>query len=247
MSQKAVTILIGLMELALLAFTASRTLDLLQQLLPANQAIFAWLGLVAFDGGLVGWSLFFSYGARGAYQRAITVIMVVVSLVAIGISVIADLIISASAKGIVDAMPEQGRMAVLVAVGGIVFLNVAAFFLTFITEPERLRQMAIESAKDKIHAKTLQQIALKADTHAPAMADELSEQWVSEAYAQMGLTRRATRPQVGAPPPSSAHPAPLLPDLDHHNVYTGEFRAVTADDLKTGSEGSQNGHATFRP
>src|SRR5215472_9499752 len=99
------------MSLILLAFTGSRTLDLLQTLLPAGQGIFAWLGLVAFDGGLVGWELFFAYGARGAHQCAISLLMVVISLVAIGISTIADLYLSAAARGIVDAMGEQQRLA----------------------------------------------------------------------------------------------------------------------------------------
>ncbi len=232
MSQRATSILIGLMELALLAFTASRTLDLLQQLLPQSQSIFAFLGLVAFDGGLVGWSLYFVYGARGSYQRAITLLMIVVSLVAIGISVIADLIISASDRGLVDAMPEQARLAVLVAVGVIVFVNVAAFFLAFITEPERLRQMAVESAKDKIHARSLALISEKAAQIAPDIAAQQAEAWVEDTYAQMGLKRRIA-------PLSERAPAPALPG----EQITGEWRAITPADL--GSEVGRNGHSTF--
>lgn len=49
---RAFTILIvAIMSLVLLVFTASRTLDLLQLFLPAGQAVFAYLALVAFDGG----------------------------------------------------------------------------------------------------------------------------------------------------------------------------------------------------
>ncbi len=266
MSQRATSILIGLMELALLAFTGSRTLDLLQQLLPANQSIFAYLGLVAFDGGLVGWSLFFVYGAHGSYQRAISLLMIVVSLVAIGISVIADLIISASDRGLVDAMPEQGRLAVLIAVGVIVFVNVAAFFLAFITEPDRLRAMAVESAKDKIHARSLALISQKAEAIAPDMAEQLSEQWVEQTYVQMGLKRNA--PPVRAPMPLMP-PRPLTVNVDDLRerltkleAITGEFRALTPEDVKKPvpqvaplvipnslnleSEGNGNGHRPFR-
>ena len=178
MPQKASSILIGLMELALLAFTASRTLDLLQQILPPSQGIFAFLALVAFDGGLVGWSLFLVYGARGGTQRAIALLMVVLSLAAIGISVVADLLISASARGLVDALPEQGRLAVLVAVGLVVFLNVAAFFLSFISDPDRAKMLATESAKDVITAETLRQIKGAAPGMAAEIAPELTRQWV---------------------------------------------------------------------
>src|SRR5690348_15082760 len=144
MAKSLTFILVALMALALMLFTASRTLDLLQVLLPANQSVFAFLGLVAFDGGLLGWSLWFAYGARGQYQRAIALLMVILSLIAIGISTIADLMISASAKGLVNALSEQQRLAILLAVGAIVFINVAAFFLTHITDPDRLRAMANE-------------------------------------------------------------------------------------------------------
>ena len=60
MPKQLTSMLVLGMSLILLAFTGSRTLDLLQTLLPAGQGVFAWLGLVAFDGGLVGWELFFA-------------------------------------------------------------------------------------------------------------------------------------------------------------------------------------------
>ncbi len=210
MAKSLTFILVALMALALMLFTASRTLDLLQLLLPANQSVFAYLGLVAFDGGLLGWSMFFAYGARGAYQRAIALLMVIMSLIAIGVSTIADLMLSASAKGLVDALSEQQRLAILLAVGAIVFINVAAFFLTHITEPDRLRHMAVEGARDKIQARTLQLISQKADVHANDMADQLSEQWVSEAYAQLGLSKRVQPPAIAVPVINAA-PATSMP------------------------------------
>jgi hypothetical protein len=211
MAKSLTFILVALMALALMLFTASRTLDLLQLLLPSNQSVFAFLGLVAFDGGLLGWSMFFAYGARGAYQRAIALLMVIISLLAIGISVIADLMISASAKGLVTSLSEQQRLAILLAVGAIVFINVAAFFLTHITDPDRLRHMAVEGARDKIQARTLQLISQKADVHANDMADQLSEQWVSEAYAQLGLSKRTQLPVIAAPVVNAVPIAPAAP------------------------------------
>src|SRR5215472_4971260 len=210
MSKQATFIVLALMSLLLLAFTGSRTLDLLQTLLPSSQGVFAWLGLVAFDGGLLGWSLFFSYGARGQYQRAIALLMVIISLVAIGVSTIADLYLSAAAKGIVDAMSEQQRLAVLLAVGGIVFVNVAAFFLTHITDPERLRAMAVENANDQIHAEALRQINKAAPLVAAQIGPAKAEQWVAETLQQYmpGTKHVIERWQPSEPASKAALPVP---------------------------------------
>src|SRR5579862_2152421 len=110
--------------------------------------------------------------------------MVIISLVAIGISTIADLYLSAAAKGLVDALSEQQRLAVLLAVGGIVFVNVAAFFLTHITDPERLRAMAVENANDQIHAEALRQINKAAPLVAAKIGPAMAEKWVAETMQQ---------------------------------------------------------------
>ena len=183
---RAFTIIgIAIMSLALLVFTASRTLDLLQTFLPAGQqAVFAWLGLVAFDGGLMGWSFFFAHGARGQWQRAIALLMVITSLIAVGVSSIADLYIASAAKGLVVGLPETVRIAVLLFVGLVVFANVAAFFLVHITEPAQMKAMAAESARDVIEAETLKQINAVAPQMAARIAPELAEQWARETWTK---------------------------------------------------------------
>jgi hypothetical protein len=51
MKQKIALTLLTLMGLALLGYTALRTLDLIQLTLPADQQAIGYLALVAFDGG----------------------------------------------------------------------------------------------------------------------------------------------------------------------------------------------------
>lgn len=186
MAKTATFIMILVMSLILLVFTASRTLDLLQTFLPGGQQqAFAYLGLVAFDGGLLGWSLFFTYGARGQYQRAIALIMIVVSLLAVGVSTIADLYLNASNKGLLASLNDGQRLSILLVVGLVIVLNITAFFLTHITEPERLRTMATESAKDLIHAETLKQIHAAAPIVASEVAPQLTREWVQATVREM--------------------------------------------------------------
>jgi hypothetical protein len=220
MARTLTFIVVLLMSLVLLVFTASRTLDLLQTFLPSGQqSAFAYLGLVAFDGGLVGWSLFFAYGARGQYQRAIALLMVVVSLAAVGISTIADLYLGASSKGLLSTLGEGQRLAVLLICGGVIVANIIAFFLVHISEPERLRAMATESARDTIQAETLRQIQKAAPQVAAEIAPELARQWVEETYRAM----------LGSAAP--ARPASPL-----------ALPKVTAE-----SEAASNGNGTFHP
>ena len=180
MTQRLTYIVVAIMGLVLLVFTASRTLDLLQTFLPTGQqSVFAYFGLVAFDGGLLGWSLFFAHGARGQYQRAFALLMVIMSLLAVGVSTIADLYLNASAKGILTQLSEGQRLAILLVVGGVIVANIVAFFLVHITEPDRLRAMATENAKDMIHAETLRQIQRAAPIVASEVAPELTKRWVT--------------------------------------------------------------------
>lgn len=86
MAKRTTYIFILILSVALLGFTASRTIDLLALFLPVGQAFWAWLGLAAFDIGLLGWTLFFAHGARGSYQRAIALMMVVLCLLAVAVS-----------------------------------------------------------------------------------------------------------------------------------------------------------------
>lgn len=168
-----------IMSLALLLFTASRTFDLLQRFLPDGQAGWAYLGIVAFDGGLLGWSLFYAHGAKGQ-QRAIALLMVIVSLVAVSVSTLADLYLGASSKGLVSQLDQNTRLVILVAVGAIVLANVTAFFLVHITEPDRAKAIELEEARSVIYAETLRQIRAAAPQVAAQVAPDLTAKWVTE-------------------------------------------------------------------
>lgn len=171
-------IIVGL-KLILLVFTASRTLDLFQSVLPASQGIYAYFGLAAIDGGVIGWSYFYSHGARG-FQRSIAFIMAIVSLLAVGITTVGDLLINASSKGIINQVDETTRLALLVAIGVVIVGNIAAGFMVNITEPERAKAIAMEDAHAAIHAETLRQIHAATPQVAAQVAPELTKDWVRQ-------------------------------------------------------------------
>ncbi|HLW03935.1 MAG TPA: hypothetical protein VKT82_35130, partial [Ktedonobacterales bacterium] len=199
--------IVAIMALVLLVFTASRTYDLISQFLPAGQTVFAFLALVAFDGGLLGWSFFFAHGARGQWQRAIALLMVILSLLSVGVSSIADMYLSSAAKGLVATLPETARVAVLLFVGLVVFANVAAFFLVHITEPGQMKSMAQEAARDQIEAHTLREIQKAAPGVAARIAPKLAEGWVQSMFEQYLPAGRVQVTEVPPDEPPAEPPA----------------------------------------
>jgi hypothetical protein len=122
MKQKIALLLVTTMGLSLLAYTALRTLDFVQLTLPADSQAVGYLALVAFDGGLVGWTLFYLHGARGAWQRGVAVLMIGVSLIGVLIAFGADTFYQSAARGTLQTVDPQ---LVTTAIWGIV-VGVAA-------------------------------------------------------------------------------------------------------------------------
>ncbi len=198
MKQKIALALVTLMGLAPLGYTALRTLDLIQLTLPTDQQAIGYLALVAFDGGLVGWTLFYLHGAKGAWQRGIAAMMIVVSLAGVLIAFGADTLYQANARGTIATLDPA---LVTTAIWGMVLIigaNVGAVVATHLTDPDARKAQAEEEARDKITEAALKQIASNADTLAAELSPKIGEAWVTEMRAQyahgLPASRRATLP-----------------------------------------------------
>jgi hypothetical protein len=165
-----ITLLVGAV---LMVYSASRTLALLQMTLPAGQGDMAFLALAAFDGGLVAWALTFMYGAEGAFQRAISLLMIVVCLVGVVVGFGGDSIIGASMGGIIDksTVNQQFGLTVVLATVAIIALNISAVVAFHVLSPANRRHMQEESFSDHI-----EEAAFKKSKEAiPQLAADLAE------------------------------------------------------------------------
>ena len=150
MKQKIALALVTVMGLALLAYTALRTLDLIQLTVRVDQQAIGYLALVAFDGGLIGWTLFYLHGAKGGWQRGISAMMIVVSLAGVLIAFSADTLYQANVRGTWVTL-EPASLAR--ASWGKVFIigaNVAALIAIHLTDPLARTAQAEEEARDRI-------------------------------------------------------------------------------------------------
>jgi len=212
MKQKMALALVTLMGLALLGYTALRTLDLIQLTLPANQQVVGYLALVAFDGGLVGWTLFYLHGAKGAWQRGIAALMILVSLVGVLIAFGVDTFYQSAARGTIAEIDPQ---MVTTAIWGMVIIigtNVAAVTGIHLMDPEARRLQAEEEARDKITEAALRQIASSAESLASELAPRLGEAWLTEMRAR--YAHGLLVPHQSATAPSSLQSF----SVDVHNI-----------------------------
>lgn len=175
-----VTILGG----ALLVYSATRSLDFIELTLPADRKILAYFGLAALDGGLVAWLLSYLYGSRGGWQRVIAFVMVIIDLLgAVGMFTL-DTLYNTGKAGMTKALtPDELQTAVL-ALSGIIALNIAAVVAHHMTDPDQLREQAEEEAFDKVETATLKQISKNADQLAAQLAPTMAADWMRNTQAR---------------------------------------------------------------
>ena len=182
---KIAHLVLWLLILGLLIFTGIRTVHFLGLTFPPDQGYMAYVGLAAFDVGVLLWFLFGKYGARG-WQRAIAYLMIFICLLGVCLCTYADTMVVSAANGIVKLPPGTADMA-LRGIIVIILTNVVAGIGAHIADPDHLRQWAIEAAKDKIEDQTLKHIAQQAVLIAPDIAERQAQVWTTQTYQNLML------------------------------------------------------------
>lgn len=202
MIKKVGSLMVILLALLLLVYSAARSLDFIMLTLPEDKKIMAWFGLAALDGGLICWVLAYMHGSKGGWQRAISLLMVGVDLVGCVTMFTLDTLYSAGANGITASLtPGQMQDAVL-ALSAIIALNIASTVAHHLTDPEKMREQAEEEAFAKVEDATLKQISDNANQLAADLAPTLAADWMIK-----------TRARYTAHLQPAALPAPAAPQV----------------------------------
>jgi hypothetical protein len=210
MTKKIGVLLVTLLGGALLVYSATRSLDFISLTLPADRQVLAYFGLAALDGGLLAWTLSYLYGARGAWQRAISILMVIVDVIGAIAMFTLDTLYNTGKNGMTKAMsPEEMTTAVL-GLSGIIALNIIATIAHHITDPEKLREQAEEEAFAKVEDATLKQISKNADGLAAQLAPIMAADWQAQTQAKyMSYVGTGQRPTIDA----TSRDMPVMPIL----------------------------------
>jgi len=177
-------LVLGLMVLALLIYTATRTLHFLQMMFPPDMQYVAYLALVAFDVGILGWTLFATTAAEGAPQRAISYAMIFVCVVGVVVATIADTALVSQQNGITKAPPNIATIGMWGSIIVIV-LNVVAGICAHLFSPSHMRKFELESVHDEIHQLTIDHIKSRARDIMPQLAAENAEHWVRQTMSEV--------------------------------------------------------------
>src|SRR5258708_35551899 len=101
-------IILWLLILSLIVFTAIRTLHFLELTFPPDLGYVAYLGLAAFDIGILGWFYFATQSAEGAGQSAIAYGMIFVCMTGVVFNTYADVVIVSGQKWLTKYPPYCG-------------------------------------------------------------------------------------------------------------------------------------------
>jgi hypothetical protein len=188
----------------LLIYSATRSLDFISLTLPADKQILAWFGLAALDGGLVAWLLSYLYGSHGGWQRAISVVMVLIDLVGCVAMFTMDTLYNTGKAGMTIALTSDEMFTAVLCLSGVIAANIAAVVAHHLTSLENLKQAAEEEAFGEVEEATMKQIKKDAGSLAAELAPTLAGAWMTE-------TRSKYMASIGAvelPAGGSSHPLP---------------------------------------
>jgi hypothetical protein len=184
MFKKIGTLLVNLLSIALMGYSASRSLDFVMLTLPPDKQILAYFTIAALDGGVIIWLLSYMHGARGGWQRAISLMMVVVDTLGAIVLFTSDALYRAGERGVIAGLSEGEIRTVILAMSGIIAINIAAGIAYHLTDPDRLKKQAEEEAFARIEEAAIEQIARSAEQLASQLAPTLAAQWVEETRAK---------------------------------------------------------------
>ena len=109
-------IVFGLISVVILLWTSYLTTSFLSMVLPSSFWVVPYLGLVVFDGGMIGWMFVYLYLAEGSMQRSIALGLTVFNLIGVGLMTIAEIVLGGQTLTEVPAM--LGTVAIWAELSG---------------------------------------------------------------------------------------------------------------------------------
>jgi hypothetical protein len=127
-----------LISVVIFLWTAYLTTSFLSMVLPSSFWVVPYLGLVVFDGGMIGWMFVYLYLAEGSMQRSIALGLTIFNLIGVGLMTIAEIVLGGQTF---TAAPEMLGTVAIWGVGIWTFVNVAGIVAFHLSSPDaRLRR-----------------------------------------------------------------------------------------------------------
>lgn len=184
MFRKIGALLVTVLGLALLVYSATRSLDFISLTLPADRQVLAWFGLAALDGGLIAWFLAYLYGSSGGWQRGIAILMVIVDFIGAVAMFTLDTLYNTGKSGLTVAMSEGEVQTAVLALSIVIALNIAATIAHHLTDPDQLKAQAEEEARAEVDDLALSLVRQNSKLLASQMAPQIAGEWMESTAAK---------------------------------------------------------------
>ncbi|OQY91138.1 MAG: hypothetical protein B6D38_00650 [Anaerolineae bacterium UTCFX1] len=185
----------------LLVYAASRSLDFVQSTLPVKDQVLGYFALLATSGGMIGWLLVFLYRADGIIQRGTALLMTLIDFIGEAALFTMDTLYRSGENGLVGQMTQDEIRTVILAMSGLIALNIFATLIFELGRMEVLKEIAEGAARDLVLFKALSQIEKDSERVADEMMPDIVEQWrgnFRSAYGsadRLGLGQYQTKDQ----------------------------------------------------
>lgn len=207
MKKNISTLLISALGLALMIYTAMRGLDFIMQTLPADKQILAYFALAATEGGVLFFLAYYLFGAEGSWQRAISIMMLVIDFLGSIALFTADTLLRAGENGMIKTLSSGEMLSVIYAMSGLIALNVAASIGLHIADPETQKRSAAAEVRDRIQAEALKQLNEQTASIAVELSPSVAQSMADEIRAAYGVQSIPSWPRAGGSN-NNQHPLP---------------------------------------
>lgn len=176
-------IVFGLISVVILLWTASLTVSFLSSVLPSSFWAVPYLGLVVFDGGMIGWMIVYLYNAEGSAQRTLAIGLTVFNLIGVGLMTVAEIVLGG------QTLTETPAMLGTAAIWGIgiwTFVNVAGIVAYHLSSPDARIAAAIQDEKDALVGEALANMRDRRHANAAQLSAAMGSQMYRALLTELG-------------------------------------------------------------
>ena len=164
----------------LMAYTMFRSVHLVQSTLPPGSQVMGYAALFGLDAALLAWTLFKTQTARGNTQHAVATFMIILQLLRIGATLVADTWLVADP----ETAPSTIRIVALWLVPIIITVNVAAITAVHLTDPTAEIRNAQRDLQDEIERQVAEQIRQQRGQIASSVSPTAARKYADDLLAQ---------------------------------------------------------------
>lgn len=215
MNKSGTSVLLWIVTMSLIIYTATRSYDLISQTMPQGQQIAGFFALAALDGGLLAWLFWTTRSSAPGAQRTIGTLMIIVDIAGIAAAVLGDTLMNfdpSTREGI-------GTLAVWI-VGFIIVANIAGTIAAEITNPDQQMRDAARAVTHELNRQKAEHLTTNAPEIAAQVASAEAQHWANQMVA--AFQHKQDRPGANGQTPTTAY------QKDTPNVPESEFEHARA-------------------